>query len=135
MKPDEIGAFLREPLIADLATLRPDGSPHVAPVWFHYDGQSLKVVSEKKSVKVRNIRHDPRVSVSIPTPSEPYKYVLFDGTATVSLDEIPELTRSMAVRYMGQVQGERYAERVLQELDFCLITVTPSKILGWSDEE
>ena len=39
----------------------------------------------------------------------------------------------MAVRYMGREEGERYTERVLVELHFAVLTITPTKVLGWVD--
>ena len=134
MTPEQIDTYLREPHIADLATVRPDGSPHVAPVWFHYDGDKVMVIAETSAVKVGNIRHEPRVSVSIATHQEPYRYVIVNGTAVISSEGIPELVRTMAVNYSGKVEGELYAERVLRELSFCLITITPTKVIGWSGE-
>ncbi len=134
MTHDEISAYLREPHIADLATVRPDGSPHVAPVWYHYDGAKVLVVAERTAMKVRNIGHDPRVSLSIATDSEPYRYVLVTGGATISDAGIADLVRAMAVHYKGDAEGQRYADQVLEDVDFCVITVTPSKISGWLDE-
>ena len=131
MTHDEIGAYLREPHLADLATLGLDGSPHVAPVWYHYDGDKVMVASERTAVKVRNIRNDPRVSLSIATDSEPYKYVLVSGDATISDTGIPNLVRAMAVHYLGDAEGQTYANKALVDMDFCVITVTPSKISGW----
>lgn len=134
MTHDEIGAYLREPHIADLATIRPDGSPHIAPVWYHYDGDKVMVVAERTAVKVRNIGNDPRVSLSIATDTEPYKYVLVTGDATISDAGMADLVRAMAVHYKGDAEGRQYADKVLEDLDFCVITVTPSKVSGWLDE-
>ena len=133
MTPEEMDAFMREPRIANIATLRPDGSPHVTPVWHHYAGERVIVLCEQSAVKLRNLRRDPRVSVCIATDDEPYMYVLVDGTVAISEDRIPELVHSMAVRYMGQEEGERYTDRLLEELRFSVITITPTKVLGWVD--
>jgi PPOX class probable F420-dependent enzyme len=133
MTPEEIEIYLREPHIADLATVRPDGSPQVTPVWYEYDDGRLLVLAEPTAVKVRNIKKDPRVSISIATHWEPYKYVLVNGTAEVSDEWEPELLRRLAVHYKGNLTGNRYADRVLKELKFCLITVTPSRVTGWQD--
>ena len=135
MNNEEMETYLHEPHIANLATVRPDGSPHVTPVWHHYDGKNVYVVAEEFAVKVRNIRHEPRVSLSIATDGRPYKYVLVNGTATISHDKIPELVRTMAINYLGLEEGVRYTEKVLKELRFCVITVTPSKLIRWSSED
>ncbi len=135
MTPAERYAFLQLPLVANLATVKPDGSPHVTPVWHYYDGEKLYVVAEESAFKVRNARHEPRVSLSIATHSQPYKYVLVNGTAAVSHERIPELVRIMAVNYLGREEGEEYTDRVLKELSFCTITVTPTSVVDWEDED
>ncbi|MYE46610.1 MAG: PPOX class F420-dependent oxidoreductase [Chloroflexi bacterium] len=135
MTAEEADTFLREGRVADLATVRPDGSPHVAPVWFHYDGEVVKVFARPTAVKLRNIANDPRVSISIATPGRPYQYVIVTGTAEVSEDEdVSELVQTMARNYMGEVDGPPYAEQILSRMTpFSVITVTPSKISGWSE--
>ena len=134
MNPEETTAFLKQPMIADLATTRPDGSPHVAPVWFLYDGDTVKVMAGRSAVKMRNIRHSPEVSVSIATKSEPYRYALVSGSAEISYDGIPELLHTMSVHYRGKVEGEKYARQAIEDVDFGIITVTPTKIVGWSSQ-
>ena len=131
MTRDQIHAFLRGPRIADLATIRPDGSPHVAPVWYHYDGEKVMVIASRTAVKTRNIRNDPRVALSVATEAAPYEYVLVTGTASVSDDAAPHLLRTMAYHYKGVTEGRRYADQVLRDADFITITVTPSRISGW----
>ena len=130
MTPEETDALLREPHLAMIGTLQPGGSPHVTPVWHHYDGDRIFVLAQPSTVKVRNIRRDPRVSVTIATDRKPYQYVLVHGTATLSNEWVPELLRTMAVSYLGPERGERYAERTSREIRFCVITVTPSKIIS-----
>ncbi len=135
MTGDQIDAFLREPRIADLATIRPDGSPHVAPVWYHYDGEKVMVIASRTAVKTRTIRNDPRVTLSIATETAPYEYVLVTGAASVSDDAAPDLLRTMANHYKGVTEGRRYAEQVLKDADFITIAVTPSRISGWRDAD
>ncbi len=134
MKSDEVEKFLREPRIADLATVRPDGSPHVAPVWFHYDGENVKIIADPEAVKLRNIDHDPRVALSIATPDAPYRYVIVRGTAERSDEDPWELVRVMALNYKGEVEGPDYAARIKSKLTLCTIIVTPSRIIGWTDD-
>ena len=133
MTPQEIDAFLKEPNITELATVRPDGSPHVATVWYLYDGENVSVLASSSAVKVRNIRTEPRVSLSIATHEEPYKYVLVNGVATESYEGIPELLLTMAVHYKGDEEGKLYAERVIKEMDFCILTITPSNVISWTE--
>lgn len=134
MTPEQIEAYLSMPHIADLATVRPDGSPHVAPVWFLYEDGVVKVLAEAGSVKIRNMKSEPRVSVSIATDQQPYKYVIVNGVAEISEGDISDILRRISVHYQVPEEGERYAEKTLRELDLCLITIRPSKLIGWSGE-
>ncbi len=132
MTPEQIQAYLSKPHIADLATVRPDGSPHVAPVWFLYENGVIKVLAETSSVKVRNLKGESRVSVSIATDQRPYEYVIVNGVAEISEGDISDILRRISVHYQGLEEGERYAEKTLRELELCLITIRPSKLIGWS---
>ena len=53
MTPPEMDIYLREPNFSHLSTVGPDGAPHVAPVWHHYDGEALLVLAEPKAVAQR----------------------------------------------------------------------------------
>jgi len=64
---------------AHVATLNNDGSPQVSPVWVEHDGTYVVLNSEDKRLKVRNLRRDPRVSVSIQNVENPYEYVEIRG--------------------------------------------------------
>ncbi len=131
----DIEEYLSQPLLADLATVRPDGSPHVAPVWFEYRDGQVQIVAQTGAVKIRNIQNEPRVSLSVATHDRPYKYVLVSGTAELSKEGVPELTRALAIRYQGKEEGDRYADRVLAEMDFFIITIRPDKVLSWNGED
>lgn len=132
MSQSEMDAYLREPNLSHLSTVGPDGSPHVAPVWHHYDGETLLMLASPTAVKIRNIRHEPRVSIAITTTIQPYSFLQFNGVATLSDRWDKELLWAMSINYQGQEEGERYAERTYREATFTLITVTPTKVTGWA---
>jgi hypothetical protein len=135
MTPEQIESFVREPRIADLATVKPDGSPHVAPVWYLYDGHNFLVMTGKTTVKTGNIERDPRVSLSIATNSEPYEYVLVNGTAEITEAGLPELVYTISMHYKGEEDGRRYADQAVKDIDYCVLTIKPVKISSWSDSE
>jgi PPOX class probable F420-dependent enzyme len=64
---------------ANLGTLMKDGSPQVTPVWVDYDGKYVRINSAKGRVKDKNMRRDPRVSVSLQDPANPYRYLEVRG--------------------------------------------------------
>jgi len=132
MKPAETDTYLRQPNICHLSTVGSDGAPHVAPVWHHYDGDALLILAAPNTVKIRNIRHEPRVSIAITTTVQPYSFLQFNGVATLTDKWEKELLWTISINYQGQEEGQRYAEQTYRESLFTLITVTPTKVKGWA---
>jgi PPOX class probable F420-dependent enzyme len=99
---------------ANLATLMPDGSPQVTPVWVDYDGAYVRVNSAKGRVKDKNMRRDKRVALSIQDPDNPYRYLAVRG-------EVAEITQNgadahidaLAKKYLGK---DRYPFRTPGEV-------------------
>ena len=72
---------------ADLATLMPDGTPQVTPVWFDYTGGVIRVNSAKGWTKVRNMKEGAPVALSIVDPENPYRYLQVRGKVTRVIEE------------------------------------------------
>jgi PPOX class probable F420-dependent enzyme len=72
---------------ADLATLMPDGTPQVTPVWFDYTGGVIRVNSAKGRTKVRNMQEGAPVALSIVDPENPYRYLQVRGKVTRVIEE------------------------------------------------
>jgi PPOX class probable F420-dependent enzyme len=77
--PEKFRDLFQKRAFANLATLMPDGRPQVTPVWIDYDGGRLIVNTAKGRQKDRNMRRDPRVSLSIVDPDNPYRYLEVRG--------------------------------------------------------
>jgi PPOX class probable F420-dependent enzyme len=136
MTPVEWRAFLLSGTrTAKLATVRSDGRPHVAPVWFDLDGNDLIFMTGTGTVKGKNILRDPRVMISIDDERPPFAFVLIEGTARASelspADLLP-WSIQIAKRYMGAEQAERFGRRnaVAGEL---LIRVPLTKVIAQAD--
>ena len=132
MTPDEYRAFLLErPRTAKLATVRADGRPHVAPVWFDLDGDMLVFTTWQTTVKAANLRRDPRVCLCIDDDTAPFAFVIVEGTAAISEDaaDLRRWATSIAGRYMGSDQADAYGQRngVAGEL---LVRVTPTHVVA-----
>jgi PPOX class probable F420-dependent enzyme len=67
---------------ANLATLQPDGSPQVTPVWFDYSGGIVRVNTAKGRVKARNLKQGVKVALAILDPDNAYRYMQIRGTVT-----------------------------------------------------
>jgi PPOX class probable F420-dependent enzyme len=101
--PEKYEDLFHKKSFAQLATLMPDGSPHVAPVWFEYDGSNILVNTAKGRVKDQNMRRDPRVGLDILDPDNPYRHLsvrgrVVDITEKGADEHIDKLTK----KYIGQ---------------------------------
>ena len=119
---------------AKLATVRADGRPHVAPIWFDLEGETLVFTTGKGTVKGRNMARDPRVSLCVDEEDPPFHFVLIEGTAELTAGD-PDLlywATRLGGRYMGAERAEEYGRRNAVEGEL-LVRVTPRKILAYRD--
>jgi PPOX class probable F420-dependent enzyme len=89
--------------VANLATVMPDGTPQVTPVWFDYTGGKVRVNSAKGRVKTRNMTQGSAVALAILDPENPYRYIQIRGRVARVVEEgasahIDALTK----KYLGQ---------------------------------
>jgi len=114
-----------------LATVRRDGSPHVAPVWFVLDGDDVVLTTGAATAKGRNLRRDPRACLAVDDPRPPFAFVRIDGEAELSddLGAMREWATRIAARYVGPALADRYGRRnaVPGEL---LVRVRPRRIVS-----
>jgi PPOX class probable F420-dependent enzyme len=91
------------PNTAYLATVMPDGSPHVSPVWIDVRGDELLVTTERSRVKYRNVRRDPRVAISIPLAADPLRKVDIRGSVVGEIggQEAFDQIDMLYTRYLG----------------------------------
>ena len=131
----EIAAYLAEVHVAHLVTVRRNGRPHVAPVWFvEEDGRAL-VIAGANAIKVRNIRRNPVVSLSIATDLRPFQYVVLEGEVQVTDDDLTSVVERICVRYDGQERGRAFAEELLAGGQTVVIDIRVSRVLSWKDDE
>ncbi len=135
MTAEEYRSFLLGSVrTATLATVRPDGRPHAAPIWYGLDGETFVFMTGEGTVKARNMRKEPRVSLCIDDERPPFHFVIVEGKAELAADD-PEMLRwatSIGGRYMGEEQAEAFGRRnaVPGEL---LVRVTPTKVLAYTN--
>ena len=104
LSPDEIAAFLSGPWTARLACIRPDGRPHVIPVWQEWDGSAFTVITWQGSQWASYLRQNANVSLTVDEPWPPLRRVTCSGTAALiqEPDNLPQLSERLARRYLGQ---------------------------------
>jgi PPOX class probable F420-dependent enzyme len=77
--PDELADLLQRPIFASLGTIRPDDTVQVNPMWFDYDGQTLRFTHTTRRAKYRNLQHNPSMSLLITDPDDPLRYLELRG--------------------------------------------------------
>ena len=114
-----------------LATVRSDGRPHVAPIWFVLDGDDVVFTTAATSVKGRGVRANPDVCLAVDDSTPPFAFVMIEGIATVGEgpDELLRFAKLIGGRYMGADRAEEYGRRngVPGEL---LVRITPVKVIA-----
>lgn len=115
--------------VAHLATLMPDGTPQVTPVWIDLDDEGHVLVNTARNrQKEKNVRKDARVGLSIPDPDDPYRYLSVRGqvvelTTEGAVDHIDALTRRYFEREEYPHHGEEVGERVI-------IRIRPDRVVS-----
>jgi len=90
---------------AGLATIMPDGTPQVTPVWFDYHGGRVRVNTAKGRVKARNLQPGAAVALAIMDPDNPYRYVQIRGRVANATETGADAhIDSLAKKYLGKDQ-------------------------------
>ncbi|MFN8051379.1 MAG: PPOX class F420-dependent oxidoreductase [Acidimicrobiales bacterium] len=98
-----------------LGVVRADGRPLVVPIWFLLEDDGvIRFQTSFDSAKVRALRHEPRVCLTIDDETPPFSFVLIEALAEVAPDDEAEtwrVARACAARYMGEARAVEYARR------------------------
>src|SRR5919106_4447131 len=140
MSKAEITKFLMQnTFTGKLATVKKDGSSHVAPIWFVLDKENSKdrieniiFTTDDTSVKAKNIQRDNRVSICVDDQTPPFSFVTIFGIAKIypyKQKEVLKWATKIAERYMGKKNAEAYGRRNSEEGSI-LVRIKPTKIIG-----
>ena len=123
--PEKYHDLFQKKVFASLATLMPDGQPQVTPVWIEFDGKHVVVNSAKGRVKDRNMRRDPRVSMALIDPDNPYRHLQLQGRVVeITEDGADQHIDKMAKKYLGK---DKYPFRKPDEVRV-LYKIEPEKV-------
>ena len=120
---------LRAELMMWLSTVRPDGRPHLVPVWFLWDGETILIFSQPNQQKLRNLQHNPNVMVALDTAGQGDDVVMIEGKAELLNDPaVSAALPAYAEKYKQRLElygwtGEAMAQDYSQA-----IRITPTKI-------
>jgi len=136
-KKKYIDKFLEEPLIARMATAGPGGHPHVVPVWYAWDGESIWISSFSSTRKIAELEQNPGISICIDVAggNGTAKGVVLEGTAKL-IKEPRSLVRSKSLwiykRYLGE-EGvlEKEPQSWISDPLNLLVRLTPEDVFTW----
>ena len=132
---EEQESFLARPMIAHLVTMRPAGTPHVAPVWFLWDRGRAFVMADANAMKVRNVKRNPAVALSVATPERPLSYVVLEGKAKITSENLANVVERMCVLYDGPERGAEFAKELLGEDRMVLLDIPIDRVMSWKDDD
>ncbi|MER3514448.1 MAG: hypothetical protein C4310_08720 [Chloroflexota bacterium] len=129
--PADFLDLFQKPSIGHLATLMPDGTPHVTSVWVDYDGKHVIINSARGRLKDRNMRERPFVALQIPDPDDINRYLLIRGPVVEITEEgADEHLDKLSPRYLGRDKyppAMRYPGEVR-----VLYKIEPQRVTTWN---
>lgn len=123
--PETFEPLFRSKAYGVLATILPDGNPHLTVVWVDYDGDNILINTDKNRMKTRNIQRDPTVGLLVIDPDDPFRYISIQG-------EVTEITEEGAIEHINSL-GKRYkevdgwSERYDDDIIRVILKITPEK--------
>jgi general stress protein 26 len=137
-KRNFVNEFLEQPLIARIGTVDINNQPHVVPVWFGWDGESLWISSYSNTRKVHDLMANPKISVSIDVAilGGETKAVILEGSATLIREPREFLKKQFYWIYERYLRKEGVMQKSPQEWindpHNLLIRLVPEKIITWN---
>ena len=121
---------LRDEPILWLASVRPDGRPHLVPVWFLWDGTSILIFSKPNQQKLRNIAHNPRVMLALDTADQGDDVVTLEGVAELLPDGTFDATLpAYAAKYEALLRRLGMDAPEMASLYSQAVRVTPTRFV------
>jgi PPOX class probable F420-dependent enzyme len=127
--PEQRNFLLHGTRTAKLATVRKDGRPHVVPIWFDLDADTLVFTTWHTTIKAANMKRDGRICMCVDDETPPFAYIMIEGIASFVEDQEALLRWATRIggRYMGSDRAEEYGKRNGVEGEL-LVRVTPTRV-------
>ena len=122
--------MLDEERVVWLSTVRPDGTPHLVPTWFWWDGKALVVFSKPGAAKVRNLRANPRLMVAVGDPEDDFSVGLIEAAATCH-DEPAVIPDAFFAKYATELGPGRLDVDAFRATYTQAIRILPTRYLQW----
>ncbi len=131
MPEAELAPFLAQPLIAKLCTHNPDGSIHIAPLWFNYVDGEILMGTQEITQKVSNIKRDNQVTLLIDASAPVLRGVVIYGTAQLDYSDVIAKRSGIFAKYMGPEEAPKRAANLAQSWTPVVIRVKPERMITY----
>ncbi|MGB1285413.1 MAG: pyridoxamine 5'-phosphate oxidase family protein [Aggregatilineales bacterium] len=105
---DAIKTFLEKPLVGYMATIAPDGYPHIVPTWFALDGEDIISSTIENRARARYSRANPKSTITIGGNKGDGAGYMFVGDVEITPDEDMQLMRQIFLRYTSADNFKKY---------------------------
>jgi len=129
MTSTQIDKFLQAPRHAVIGVNRPDGPPHLSPVWYLYEDGVFTISIATTTVKYRLLQRNPRVSLCIDGGYPDYRTVIVAGAAELRPNDEAVRRRIIRRYHEDEADARRYAEST-REASHALVVVRPERVIG-----
>ena len=127
-----IDRMLRTESVVWLSTVRPDGQPHLVPIWFSWDGETVLIASKPGARKVANLRRNPSVMLALGEPDDDFDVGMIEGIAELPSDPAAELLpASHLAKYRTQMAAIGLTPEEFLRTYSQVIRIRPTRFLPW----
>ncbi|MEV7868893.1 PPOX class F420-dependent oxidoreductase [Streptomyces sp. NPDC088124] len=126
---ENLKQLLDTPVFVNIATIQPDGSPQVSPVWVKRDGDDVLISTTVDRQKEKNLRRDPRATVVVQPADAPYTYAEIRGAATLTTEGGQELINELSLKYTGKPYAD-FNPDAASDAERVVVRITPRKVVG-----
>jgi PPOX class probable F420-dependent enzyme len=131
MTETELASFLNSAPIARLGTLNPDGTIHLAALWFKYIDGGIVIGTQDKTSKIRNIKRNPNVTVLIDNEQSPFRGVLIYGQAQLDYENVLAKRIAIFEKYMPPENAREAIKGLASAFTPIVIRVKPQRISSY----
>ena len=110
---------------AFVATVQPDGSPHVTAVWFNTDGEHILFNTMPTTAKYRNVQENEAIALAIFEPGNPYRYLQVQGSVRTTAEGAVDHTHALSQKYTGKDFN------MPEDMERRKFVVTPEHVTVW----
>ncbi|MEU0335701.1 PPOX class F420-dependent oxidoreductase [Streptomyces sp. NPDC006193] len=126
---DRVKSLLDDKVFIVVGTVQPDGSPQMSPVWVKRDGDAILFSTTVDRRKYENLRRDPRVTVVVMNPEQPYEYAEIRGTAEMTTEGGRELIDELSRKYTGKDYAD-FNPASVRDAERVVVRITARKVVG-----